>query len=258
MSARRRKRHGRTIETDIRIKTTPERAWEAWADPEQIANWFVDRAEGRAAPGEVMPWIFDAFNYRQPVPIQEATPGEVFVIGSGDQPGPHGHPYMLEITVTADRGETIMRLVNSGFREDASVDDEFEGVASGWKMALATLKQWLERYPDARRSHCIVFEPATYTPAQLRPLFETIEGRRTWLEPLLAADAPVLADTGREVLMAWDARAGVLGLKAFTMGPQSMIALDASAWGDRPADGAALESELRAALARLRRALGGN
>ena len=27
-----------------------ERLWEAWADPQQIANWFVDRAEGEALP----------------------------------------------------------------------------------------------------------------------------------------------------------------------------------------------------------------
>lgn len=250
-----RKRHGRTIEAETRITTTPARAWAAWAEPEQIANWFVDRAEGRAAPGEVMTWMFDAFNYRQPVPIQEATPGDTLVIGSGDQPGPHGHPYMLEITIAADGGETIVRLVNSGFCEGASFDDEFDGVASGWKMALATLKQWLERYPDARRRHHIVFEPAAFAAARLRALYATVEGRRRWLEPLLAADAPVLADTGREVLLAWDARGGVLGLKAFRMGPQPMLALDASAWSDRAADVTSLDAELREALARLRRAL---
>jgi uncharacterized protein YndB with AHSA1/START domain len=249
-----RKRHGRTIETSTRIKTSPRRAWEAWADPAQIANWFVDRAEGKAEPGEVMTWIFDAFNYRQPVPIQEATPGELFVIGSGDAPGPHGHPYMLEITIASEHGETVMRLVNSGFREDAASDDDFEGVSSGWTMALATLRHWLERYPLLRRSHHIVFEPATYTPDALRPLFGTVDGRRRWLEPLVPADAPVLADTGREVLLAWDTRDAVLGLKAFKMGPQSMLALDLSAWGVE-ADAPAADAELKQALARLRLAL---
>jgi uncharacterized protein YndB with AHSA1/START domain len=253
-----RKRHGRTIEAETRIKTTPQRAWEAWAEPDQIAQWFVDRAEGRAAPGEVMTWMFDAFNYRQPVPIQEATPGETLVIGSGDAPGPHGHPYMLEITVAADGGETIVRLVNSGFREDANFDDEFEGVVSGWTMALATLKRWLEESPAVRRTHCIVFEPAPFTAARLRPLYATVEGRQRWLEPLLAANAPVLADTGREVLLAWDARAGVLGLKAFKMGPQTMVALDASVWPEATSNAMPLEAELRAALARLRQALAGS
>ena len=39
---------GRVIDTSVSIDTTPERAWNAWADPQQIANWFVDRAEGVA------------------------------------------------------------------------------------------------------------------------------------------------------------------------------------------------------------------
>jgi len=250
-----RKRYGRTIETSTRIKTTPQRAWEAWADPEQIANWFVDRAEGRAAPGEVMTWIFDAFDYRQPVPIEEATPGEAFVIGSGDRPGPHGHPYMLEITIASDRGETTIRLVNSGFREDAAFDDEFEGVVSGWTLALATLKHWLERFPERRRTHRIVIEPADYTLAQLRPLYATAAGRG-WLGSLMPADAPVLADTGREVLLAWHTRDAVLGLKAFKMGPQPMLALDLSAWREKPFDVASVDSEMREALTCLRARLG--
>jgi uncharacterized protein YndB with AHSA1/START domain len=60
-----RKHHGRLIDTSIRIETTPDRAWSAWTDPQAIANWFVDRAEGTAAPGEVMTWFFDTFHYRQ-------------------------------------------------------------------------------------------------------------------------------------------------------------------------------------------------
>ncbi len=229
-----RKHHGRAIETSARIKTTPKSAWDAWADPQQIANWFVDRAEGEARPGEVMTWFFDTFNYRQPVPIVEANSGETFVIGSGDAPGPQGHPYLLEITITRAEGDTVVRLVNSGFSEDAKFDDEYDGVVSGWKIALGTMKRWLERYPDATRAHRIVLEPATYVREGLRRLFSTVEGRRRWLHPLLPDDAEVLVDTGSEVLLAWDARRAVLGLKAFRMGQQRMLALDLSAWGEPP------------------------
>ena len=247
-----RKHHGRTIDTTIRMKTTPMRAWNAWADPEQIANWFVDRAEGIATPGEVMTWFFDTFNFRQPVPIVEANPGETFVIGSGDTPGPQGHPYLLEITITKEQGETVMRLVNSGFSEDAKFDDEYEGVVSGWKMALATMKHWLEHYPNSRRAHRIVMEPASYSYEQLRPLFHTVEGRKRWLEPLALAHADLLADTGREVLLAWDERQGVVGLKAFRMGPQRMLALDMSTWSETVADELdAFDGALRSALKRL-------
>jgi uncharacterized protein YndB with AHSA1/START domain len=251
MNATTRKHHGRVIDTSIRMKTTPLRAWEAWADPQQIANWFVDRAEGVARPGEVMTWFFDTFNYRQPVPIVEAEPGATFVIGSGDAPGPQGHPYLMEITISKQQGDTVLRLVNSGFSEDAKFDDEYEGVASGWQMALATMKRWLERYPNSRRTHRIVMEPADYTWTSLDPLFRTIAGRRRWLEPTLRSDAETLADTGREVLLAWDERQAVVGLKAFRMGPRHMIALDVSTWSEMPGEIDGLATALQAPLGRL-------
>ena len=246
--------HGRLIDTSVRIDTTPDRAWSAWADPQEIANWFVDRAEGVAAPGEVMTWFFDTFNYRQPVPVVEAQPGSTFVIGSGEQPGPQGLPYLLEILIERAGGATVVRLLNSGFSPDAKFDDDFEGVVSGWKMALATLKYWLEHHDRAQRTHRIVIEPAQYEWSALMPLFATREGRRRWLEPMLPADATVLVETGREVLLAWPQRRGVIGLKAFRMGPQSVVALDYSAWPTE-ADHAGDIGELHAALIRLKATL---
>lgn len=243
--------HGRTIDTSIRIHTTPERAWLAWADPEAIASWFVDRAEGVARPGETMTWFFDTFNYRLPVPVVEAEPGKTFVTGGGDQPGPQGLPYLMEITIERDGGETVVRLLNSGFSPDAKFDDEFEGVVSGWKMALATMKYWLEHHDKTRRTHALVIEPAAYTWNALRPWFSTPDGRRQWLDPIVPADAATLADTGREVLLAWPERRAVIGLKAFRMGPQSVVALDLSAWDPELAP-AEVHADLQAALGRLK------
>jgi uncharacterized protein YndB with AHSA1/START domain len=245
-----RKHHGRIIDTKVHIRTSPHRAWLAWTDPQHIANWFVDRAEGVAAPGEVMTWFFDTFNYRQPVPVIEADVDRTFVIGSGDQPGPQGLPYLMEITISKEAGATTVRLLNSGFSHDSKFDDEFEGVVSGWDMALATLKYWLEHHPDDRRGHKIVIEPVTYSWDVLRPLFRTTDGRQQWLAPLVADNATVLADTGREVLLGWPLQQAVIGLKAFRMGPQSVVALDVSTWAES-ADLARIEGELRGALRRL-------
>ena len=255
MTKSERKHHGRIIDTNVRIKTTPERAWQAWSNPEKIANWFVDRAEGTAAPGEVMTWIFDTFNYRMPVPIIEAERNRTFVTGSGDATGPQGLPYLMEITITQEGGETVVRLVNSGFSTDAKFDDEYDGVVSGWTMALATLKYWLERYAEQTRVHRIVIEPANYAWDTLHPLFHTVDGRRRWLEPLMPADASVLADSGREVLLAWGARDAVMGLKAFRMGPQPVLALDLSTWTTNPSGIDELVGEMHAALRRLNASL---
>jgi hypothetical protein len=199
-----------------------------------------------------MTWFFDTFNYRLPVPIVEAEPARTFVTGSGDSPGPQGLPYLMEITITQHGGATTMRLVNSGFSHDASFDDEFEGVVSGWKMALATMKYWLEHHPANRRVHRLVMHPAPGQHAPLDRCFHTPEGRSEWLPSIVPDNAQVLVDTGREVLLEWREHRGVLGLKAFRMGPREMFALDFSAWPDtaRTFD-ESVAAELQRALARL-------
>jgi uncharacterized protein YndB with AHSA1/START domain len=242
-----RKHLGRIIDTSVRLTTTPMKAWEAWADPQQIANWFVDRAEGDARPGRTMKWFFDAFNYALDVPIVEAEPGRTFVTGGGPQPGPDGLPYLMEITITKDGDTTVMNLVNSGFSEKPEKDGSFRDTESGWQCALATLKLWLERYPDLRRHRTILMRAAPHQPERLQSLYATPEGRRQWLAPESPVDGETLAQTGTEVLLDWPAERAALGLKSFGMGPQQMVALDLSRWSET---GASMTTESRARLER--------
>ena len=228
-----RKHHGRIIDTSIRIKTSPQQVWEAWADPQQIANWFVDRAEGQAKAGSTMKWFFEAFNYALDVPIVEAEPGRTFVTGGGPQPGPDGLPYLMEITIEKNGDATVMNLVNSGFSEDPRKKGTYRDTESGWKCALLTLKVWLERYPALRRRRTILMRPASHSPERLHGLYATADGRRQWLAPDIPADGEMLIDTGTEVLLDWAPERALLGLKSFEMGPQQMVALDLSQWSAR-------------------------
>jgi uncharacterized protein YndB with AHSA1/START domain len=242
-----RKHHGRVIDTSVRLNTTPMKAWEAWADPQQIANWFVDRAEGVAKPGGTMKWFFDAFHYALDVPIVEAEPGRSFVTGGGPQPGPDGLPYLMEITITKDGDTTVMNLVNSGFSEKPEKEGAFRDTESGWQCALATMKVWLERYPHLRRKRTILMRPAVHQPERLHSLYATLDGRGQWLAPDLPVDGEMLAHTGTEVLLDWPAERAALGLKSFAMGPQQMVALDLSQWSETGSD---LPAESRARLER--------
>ena len=248
-----RKHHGRVIDTSVRLKASPMKAWEAWADPQQIANWFVDRAEGKAEAGAPMKWFFEAFNMELPVPIVEAEPGRTFVTGSGPHPGPNGLPYLMEITITKDGDETVMNLVNSGFSEAPDKDRSFKDTESGWQCALMSLKVWIERYPSLTRKRTIAMRPAAHTPARLHDLYSTAEGRRQWLPPDFPVDGEVLVDTGTEVVLDWPAERAVLGLKSFAMGPQLMVALDLSVWSASPPVEESADTADRAA--RMNRAL---
>ncbi|HEX4914954.1 MAG TPA: SRPBCC domain-containing protein, partial [Vicinamibacterales bacterium] len=178
-----RKHHGRVIDTSIRVNTTPMRAWEAWADPQHIANWFVDRAEGKAEAGATMKWFFEAFNYALDVPIVEAEPGRTFVTGGGPHPGSDGLPYLMEITIEKDGDATVVNLVNSGFSEKPEKDRSFKDTESGWQCALTTMKTWLERYPELRRRRTILMRPAADPHGRLHALYATADGRSKWLPP---------------------------------------------------------------------------
>jgi uncharacterized protein YndB with AHSA1/START domain len=246
-----RKHHGRVIDTSIKLKTSPMKAWEAWADPQQIANWFVDRADGDAKAGSTMKWFFEAFNYELPVPVLEAEPGRTFVTGGGPNPGPDGLPYLMEITITKDGEHTVMNLVNSGFSEAPEKDGSFKDTQSGWQCALMTLKVWVERYPSLNRKRTILMRPAAHAPARLHSLYATVDGRRQWLAPDIP-DGDVLVDSGTEVILDWPSERAVLGLKSFGMGPQQMVALDLSQWSEqRTAISEESKARLNRALDRL-------
>lgn len=245
--------HGRIINTSIRLKASPQKVWEAWADPQQIANWFVDRAEGEATPGGTMKWFFEAFNYALDVPIVEAQPGRTFVTGGG--PGPDGLPYLMEITIRKDGNATVMNLVNSGFSEAPEKDGSFRDTQSGWQCALATMQVWLEHYPTLRRRREIVMRPHPHSPERRHALYSTAEGRRQWLAPDLPVDGEIV-NTGTEVLLHWPAERALLGLKSFDMGPQQVVALDLSQWTETgTAASDAMKARLNRALDRLKSVL---
>ncbi|MBK6943035.1 MAG: SRPBCC domain-containing protein [Planctomycetes bacterium] len=270
MSAR--KHHGRIVDKEIAIRATPAQVYASFADARAIARWFVDAAEGVAKPGELVTWIFRDMNFRLPVPIIDAKPNTEFVTG-GEIPG--RLPALMEVFIrAADGGETRVRLVNSGFADGAQWDEEYQGVDSGWTMALATLKYALERHPDRDRTHVMSMQPATVDMTRLRSLYTTAAGLGAWLGSDVRIEGPslgggvayslntralgpmsgrVLADTGRELLLEWKEQDAVLGLKVFAAGPARMICLDFSTW--KPSPTFLTQGALDGMLAALARAL---
>jgi uncharacterized protein YndB with AHSA1/START domain len=262
---------GRTIRAEIRTSATPEQIYEAWADPEKIAHWFPDKAEGKAEPGATVTWIFDKFNYRIPYEVLVAEPAKRFVIRWNAPPGMN--PGILEITIAKEGGETVMRLVNSGFREGAEWDSEYEGVDSGWRMALALLKHYAENYYGTPRSSFLVMHPAEFAFDQIPPFHRNPEKLAKWLtrsgafrevgekfrlelQEGGAVSGRVLAKTKSEVALAWDEIHGSLELKAFPLGPQKVLCVRGCGWGLSAEKAKAIEVQMERALERLASALG--
>jgi uncharacterized protein YndB with AHSA1/START domain len=244
---------GRIIRAEMRTSATPEQAWEGWAHPEKIAGWFVDRAAGEAKAGGTMTWFFDSFGYVLPYHVVDAVPGSVFVL-KWDPPDSEALPGILEVRIAREGGETVVRLVNSGFREDAKWNEEYEGVDSGWRMSLALLKHYLEHHFGRAKKSEMIFRPAAFDYARLREYFLEKAKLGQWIAQLPAPAGAaggigrvgdvcrvllrdggaltgrVLEITKSEVALSWEEIGGTLELKAFSIGPQKMLGVRIMSW----------------------------
>jgi uncharacterized protein YndB with AHSA1/START domain len=271
MTAHRKPQHrGRTIRASIRSTATREQIFESWVDPEKLAQWFPDRAEGRAVEGGVQKWFFDRFNYALPYEVYDAVPGEHLVY-TGAMPG--RSPFFLEIELTSDGGSTVVTLTNSGFLDKEGWDEEYEGIASGWQMALAVLKLYAERYYGRPRRQFFAMRPAAYEYSDLLAFYTDPERLALWLthsgrigqagDPYSIelrtgerASGHVLALTGWEVQLSWNEIGGALALKGFGIGNgRRAISVHGSGWDLSAERAAQLEKEFEAALERLGTAL---
>ncbi len=257
---------GRVIRTEIRTTATPQQVWEAWTDPQKIAQWFVDKAEGKPEIGTTYTWIFEKFNYTIPYEVLLAEPNRRFALqwsAPGRQPG------IIDVTIERDAGETLVRLVNSGFQETADWDEEYEGIVSGWQMSLAFLKHYVENYFGEPRSSFLAMAPATFSYQQLGPYYRQPQLLAQWLTTSgaigdagrpcrldlrlgLTLNGQVLARTAWEVAASWLEIRGALELKGFSMGPGTrMVAVRGCGWGLDSARAREIERHLQGDVERL-------
>lgn len=256
---------GRIIRAEIRTSATPQQAWEAWADPQKIAGWFVDRAAGEAKPGGIMTWFFDDFGYQLPYKVVDAVPGRLFVLKWDP---PQGDSGILEVRVAREWGATVVRLINSGFREDAKWNEEYEGTDSGWRMALALLKEYLENYFGRSKKMLLIVRPASYNYELLREYFLDPAKLSQWLTTSGKIGKPeescelVLREGGKlsgrvlevtkwEVALSWKEISGTLELKGFAMGPQRVLGVRVMIWNPDSASSAKIKAQMEKAVERL-------
>ena len=256
---------GRRVEAEIRTTATPEEVWQAWADPASISRWFTDDARGEATPGGTVVWVFKGFG-EIPYPVAVAEPPGRLVL-AGEIPG--RGPFALEILIRRSGGTTTVRLVNSGFREGADFEEEYEGVRSGWVASLALLKHYLERHPGQPRQAALIVRPATVGAEDLYRRFSDADGLAAWLTregALGEVGTPaaltlreggrltgrVIAATGREKSISWDEEDGaVVELKGFTAGSHRMVGVRLTTWGHDGGRLSRLERDFTPAVERL-------
>lgn len=268
----------RWVEVDRRTLTTdadPRRVWEAWARPERLRQWFPDDARGEPEPGGELVHVWTSFGgMEMPHRVLEAEPGRRLLL---EAEGPTGRAFRQEILVEREGGATVLQLVHYGFGVGAEEEGDREGIDSGWQLAFALLRHYLEEHFGRDRRVFFHMRPTAHDFESIQPLFRDAEGMSRWLTrsprsgsltgktvgdrvslELGDGDAPdlltgrLLADSGRELALSWEEIDGVLELKIFPVGPDGLAAaLRCSAWGMDEASAGRLDGRLEAALGRL-------
>ena len=262
---------GREIRDEILIEAPPEVVYQAWADPEMVPDWFVTRAEGRMEAGQTVFWSWTEEGEGMAHHVVKAEPPRRIVMELGVPQG----LTLLEITVEQQGGHSLVRLVQSGFGEGPEWDDQYDGMLSGWMVALAILKHFAERYLERRRTEIMVLNDAEFDREGLLELQRTEEGLSRWLtrsgtvgesvgDPvqLVFADGrtlsgTILRKTPHETLWSWDEIEGVLEFKAFR-GPAwgSKVGVRVMSWLDDVSELADLKDFLGGAVSKLATLLG--
>lgn len=220
---------GRTVEHAIRTTATPEEVWAAWADPDRVAHWFAESARGSMSEGSTFTWGWESHDFETPMQVLLAQRPRRFALSA---PWEGAGPTIIEVCIEREADETVVRLIHSGFGDDADFDEEYRGTYSGWLMALTLLKHYLEHYLGRARHQIMVMRKAAFDYEDIRSWHHEEEKLGRWLTsegriPALGErfqlrlkdgstiTGQVLADAGHEVALSWEEMQGVLELKSW-------------------------------------------
>lgn len=265
--------HGRTMTVEVSTSADPERAYAAFARPEHVTGWFCDSADGVAEAGAELTWHFDIFDFDSVMHVLEAVENERLLLASPEIPD---MPRLVaEVRIERKGAGSVIRLVNSGFKDGSDWDEEYEGVRSGWQLALRLLAHYIEEHYGAGKRMVLAVRPIARPYTEVAPYFRDAD-KLAWLgasEGGIGAEGSTyeidlgngnrasgrvlgVSDRG-EVALTWEERSGALELKMFSFpGMGAVGALRATLWSASEQDAAEVQTILDAAIERLPNALG--
>jgi uncharacterized protein YndB with AHSA1/START domain len=162
-------RANRAIHLAVQIDATPEDVWRALTDPAELTRWFPLEASVTPGVGGRVRW-----SWGEPIvaesSIESWEPPKRLVLVEQVMLGDHVSPgekasaagRVMEFTLERRQGQTVLRLVHSGFGSDADWERELhDGVLRGWTFELRSLKHYLEGHQGEDRRVVWVHQPFT-------------------------------------------------------------------------------------------------
>ena len=144
-----------SIEREIRIEASPEVVFDVVSAPGHVRQWWPDDAQYEPTPG-ARGRIFFTMPPGERVPVGfevvDAVPYRLFSfrwtqpVGEAAAPG---NSYLVRFELTPDGDATVLRMVETGFRErgwdEAKVAAEHADHTSGWDHFLPRLIEYAPR-----------------------------------------------------------------------------------------------------------------
>ena len=131
------------IERELHLKAPVERVWQVITDPEYVVRWLGEKAEIDLRPGGAAVFGWDGHGDGH-ARVERVDPPHVFAFRWMREEGvpydPEGVSTLVEFTLSPDGDGTRLRLVESGFTDQAYLEDN----AGGWEVELADLVTFLE------------------------------------------------------------------------------------------------------------------
>lgn len=133
----------RSIELEVEVPGTPEEVWRAIATGPGISSWYVphtvEEREGGAASASFGPGPEMQVEAR----VAAWEPPHRVLFTGPEGLGGLAFEWLVE---ARDGGTCIVRLVNTGFGSGEEWDDQYDGMAEGWKLFLLNLRLHLEHF----------------------------------------------------------------------------------------------------------------
>ena len=250
----------------------PERAYDAWTEPEHLSRWFCDKVTGWPGAGSKLQMTWERFGFSVEYSLPTVQPPRKVVLkaavpGMGTQTlnisiRPYGVGSQVEVVETGPGAEG----------QEGAGDAE-----SGWEMSLSILKLYLENHWGKDRTSFFALLAAPYQNEQLMHFYRDAEGLSRWLvregsigavgDPVHLAlwegdvlTGKVLAVTNHELSVSWDEINGYLELKSFEVNSErKAVCIRGASYGGGLGSERAMELEkkMEASLIRLFAALTG-
>jgi uncharacterized protein YndB with AHSA1/START domain len=147
------------VTCEISIDADAATVWKALTDGAELKRWFP--LDARVTPGEGgAVWLSwgEGADWEAPITIWEPNRHLRTI-------DPPPSKLALDYFIESRGGETVLRLVHSGFAADAW-DDEIETMTAGWRAFQANLKLYLERHRGTPRTMAYFRHPVVELPRQ--------------------------------------------------------------------------------------------